>query len=111
MTITISCSSTPCTVTITVTITESSGKAASARKKKAKRPKIITLATGKFTITTPGLHKLTLHLTKDGKRLFARDHGRLKAKFSSPRRRRVAWEMTTRTVSFTPAKTKHKHKK
>jgi hypothetical protein len=111
VTITISCSSTPCTVTITITITEPSGKAAAARKKKAKRPKIITLATGKFTITTPGAHKLTLHLTKAGKRLFARDHGRLKAKVLVAEKTAGGLETTTRTVSFTPAKTKHKSKK
>ncbi|MFZ2112915.1 MAG: hypothetical protein WAU77_04190 [Solirubrobacteraceae bacterium] len=111
VTITITCASTPCTVTITITIAESSGKAAAARKKKAKRPKIVTLATGKFTITTPGAHKLTLHLTKDGKRLFARDHGRLKAKVLVAEKTAGGLETTTRTVSFTPAKTKHKHKK
>jgi hypothetical protein len=108
VTITITCTSTPCTVTITVTITESSGKAAAARKKKAKRPKIITLATGKFTITTPGAHKLTLRLTKAGKQLFARDHGRLKAKVLVAEKTAGGLETTTRTVSFTPAKTKHK---
>jgi hypothetical protein len=108
VTITITCASTPCTVTITITIAESSGKAAAARKKKAKRPKIITLATGKFTITTPGAHKLTLRLTKNGKRLFARDHGRLKAKVLVAEKTAGGLETTTRTVSFTPAKTKHK---
>jgi hypothetical protein len=111
VTLTITCTSTPCTVTITITITEPSGKAAAARKKKAKRPKIITLATGKFTITTPGAHKLTLHLTKDGKRLFVRDHGRLKAKVLVAEKTAGGLETTTRTVSFTPTKTKHKSKK
>ncbi len=113
VTITISCASTPCTVTVTVTITitEPSGKAAAARKKKAKRPKIITLATGKFTITALGAHKLTLRLTKDGKRLFARDHGRLKAKVLVAEKTAGGLETTTRIVSFTPAKTKHKSKK
>jgi hypothetical protein len=111
VTITISCTSTPCTVTITVTITEPSGKAAAARKKKGKRPKIITLATGKFTITTPGAHKLTLRLTKAGKQLFARDHGRLKAKVLVAEKTAGGLETTTRTVSFTPVKTKHKSKK
>ncbi|MFZ1924920.1 MAG: hypothetical protein WAU42_02135, partial [Solirubrobacteraceae bacterium] len=111
VTLTITCASTPCTVTITITIPESSGKAAVARKKKAKRPKILTLATGKFTITTAGAHKLTLRLTKDGKRLFARDHGRLKAKVLVAEKTTGGLETTTRTVSFTPAKSKHKHKK
>jgi hypothetical protein len=110
VTITVTCASTPCTVTITITIAGPSGKAAAARKK-AKHPKIITLATGKFTITAPGSHKLTLRLTKDGKRLFARDHGRLKAKVLIAEKTAGGLETTTRTVSFTPAKTKHKSKK
>jgi hypothetical protein len=111
VTLTITCAATPCTVTVTITIPESSGKAAAARKKKAKRPKILTLATGKFTITTPGAHELTLRLTKDGKRLLARDHGRLKAKVLVAEKTAGGLQTTTRTVSFTPAKTKRKHKK
>jgi hypothetical protein len=111
VTLTITCTSTPCTVTVTITIPESSGKAAAARKKKAKRPKIVTLASGKFTITTPGPHKLTLHLTKAGKRLLARDHGHVKAKALVADKTAGGLETTIRTVSFSPAKTKHKHKK
>jgi hypothetical protein len=110
VTLTITCAG-PCTVTITITLPESSGKAATARKKKAKRPKIITLATGKFSFATGGQHKLTLHLTKAGKQLFARDHGRLKAKVLVVEKTAGGLETTTRTVSFTPAKTKHKSKK
>ncbi len=111
VTLTVTCTSTPCTITITITIPESSGKAATARKKKSKRPKIITLASGKFTIATAGPHKVTLHLTKAGKRLFARDHGRVKAKALVADKTAAGTETTTRTVSFSPAKTKHKHKK
>ena len=111
VTLTITCTATPCTVTITITIPESSGKAAAARKKKAKRPKIVTLASGRFTITTAGPHKLTLRLTKAGKKLFARDHGRLKANVLIADQTAGGLQKTTRTVSFTPAKTKHKHKK
>jgi hypothetical protein len=110
VTLTISCSG-PCTVTITITVPESSGKAAAASKKKAKRPKIVTLATGKFTFATGGGHKVTLNLTKAGKRLFARDHGRVKAKVLVAENTAGGLQTTTRTVSFTPAKTKHKHKK
>jgi hypothetical protein len=111
VTLTITCASTPCTVTVTITIPESSGKAAAARNKKAKRPKIVTLATAKFTITTPGPHKLTLRLTKAGKRLLARDHGRLKAKVLLATKTAGGLETTTQTVSFAPAKVKHKHRK
>ncbi|HEY5288313.1 MAG TPA: hypothetical protein VIJ50_14545 [Solirubrobacteraceae bacterium] len=110
VTLTITCPG-PCTVTITITLPESSGKAAAARKKKAKPPKIITLATGKFSFKIGGRYKVTLHLTKAGKRLSARDHGRFKAKALIAATTARGTETTSRTVSFTPAKTKHKHKK
>jgi hypothetical protein len=110
VTITITCAATPCTVTITITAPEPSGKASAARKK-SKRPKTVTLATGKFTITSKGPKKLTVHLTKAGKRLLARDHGHLKAKVLVSDKTLGGLETTTRTVSITTVKAKHKHKK
>jgi hypothetical protein len=110
VTITITCASTPCTVTVTITIPGSTGKAAEARKK-AKRPKIVTLATGKFTITTPGPHKLTLRLTKAGKQLLARDHGHVNAKALISEKTAGGLELTTRTISIVAVKPKHKRKK
>jgi hypothetical protein len=110
VTITITCASTPCTVTITITAPETTGKASAARKK-AKRPKIVTLGTGKFTITAKGPKELTVHLTKAGKRLLARDHGHLKAKILVSDKTPGGLETTTRTIAITTVKPKHKHKK
>jgi len=105
VTITITCASTPCTVTLTITIDPPA--ASTARKKKA-HAKTITLATGKFTIKTMGPHKLTVRLTKAGKRLLARDHGRLSAKVLVSEKTAGGVQLTTRTVKFVPAKPKHK---
>ena len=112
VTITITCEVTPCTVTITITAPETTGKAAAARKK-TKHPKTITIATGKFTITTKGPKKLTLHLTKAGKHLLARDHGHLKAQVLVAEKTAGASKTTTRTISINlvKPKSKHKHKK
>ncbi len=111
VTLTITCASTPCTVTITITVPSSSGKASSARKSK-KHPKttIVTLGTGTFTITTKGPHKLTVHLTKAGKKLLAADHGRLSAKLLVSEKTPGGTIMTMRTIKIVPAKHKH-HKK
>ena len=106
ITITITCEVVPCTVTVTITITES-GKAAAARKKH--HTKTITLATGKFTITSKGTHKLTVHLTKAGKHYLSAHHGRGSAKLLLSDRTNGATFLTTRTLEITPAK--HKHKK
>jgi hypothetical protein len=106
ITITITCEVVPCTVTVTITITES-GKAAAARKKH--HTKTITLATGKFTITSKGTHKLTVHLTKAGKHYLSAHHGRGSAKLLLSDRTNGATFLTTRTIEITPAK--HKHKK
>jgi hypothetical protein len=106
ITITITCEVVPCTVTVTITITES-GKAAAARKKH--HTKTITLATGKFTITSKGTHKLTVHLAKAGKHYLSAHHGRGSAKLLLSDRTNGATFLTTRTIEITPAK--HKHKK
>jgi hypothetical protein len=110
VTITITCASTPCTVTITITVPSSSGKASAARKsKKHPKTKIVTLATGTFTITTKGPHKLTVHLSKAGKKLLAADHGRLNAKVLVAEKTPGGTVLSTRTIKLVPAK--HKHKK
>jgi hypothetical protein len=72
ITLTITCEVVPCTVTVTITITETSGKAASARKKSKPRTKTITLGTGKFTLLSTAQKKLTLHLTKVGRRFLSK---------------------------------------
>jgi hypothetical protein len=106
ITITITCEVVPCTVTVTITITES-GKAAAARKKR--HPKTITLGTGKFTLTSKGAHKLTVHLTKAGKHYLSAHHGRGSAKLLVSDKTNGATFLTTRTLDITPAK--HKRKK
>jgi len=111
VTITITCTSTPCTVTITITIPEGASKASVARRKGKHKTKIVTLATGRFTIHTPGPQKLVLHLTKAGKRLLRRDHGHLKANALVADSTAGGLETTTRTIVFTPAKAKHKRRK
>jgi hypothetical protein len=110
VTITITCASTPCTVTITITVPSSSGKASAARKsKKHPKTKIVTLGTGTFTIKTKGPHKLTVHLSKAGKKLLAADHGRLNAKVLVAEKTPGGTVLSTRTIELVPAK--HKHKK
>jgi len=96
-------------VTITITVPSSSGKASSARKSK-KHPKttIVTLGTGTFTITSKGPHKLTVHLSKAGKKLLAADHGRLSAKILVAEKTPGGTILTTRTIKIVPAKPKHK---
>jgi hypothetical protein len=111
VTITISCASTPCTVTITITIGGAS-KASVARKKgKAKGPKTIVLATGTFTITTPGAKKLTVRLTKAGKQQLRRDRGHLEANVSVSEKTAGGLELTRKTIDIVTVKPKHKHKK
>lgn len=111
VTLTITCASTPCTVTITITVPSSSGKASSARKSK-KHPKttIVTLGTGTFTITTKGPHKLTVRLSKAGKKLLAADHGHLNAKILVAEKTPGGTILTTRTIKIVPGKVKHNKK-
>jgi len=111
VTLTITCASTPCTVTITITVPSSSGKASSARKSK-KHPKttIVTLGTGTFTLKTKGPHKLTVHLSKAGKKLLAADHGRLNAKILVAEKTPGGTVLTTSTIKIVPAKIKHNKK-
>jgi hypothetical protein len=113
VTITVSCpSSEPCSVTVTITGTEVTivFKASAARKKRVKLTKTVTIASGKFTIPGKESKKLTLHLTKAGKRLLGRNHGHLKAKVLVSDKTPAGAELTTRTISITAVK-KHKHKK
>jgi hypothetical protein len=103
VTITITCSG-PCTVTVTLTI-----PTASAARKGKKKPKPLILATGTFTLPNGGTHKLTLHLTKTGRKIFATHHGRLKASLLLSEKIDGHTILSTKTIKITPAK--HKHKK
>jgi len=105
VTVTITCSG-PCTVTLTLTIPTAS----SARKSK-KKPKPLILAKGTFTLPKGGTHKVTLHLTKTGRKIFAARHGRLKASLLLSQKIDGHTFSSTKTIKITPAKPKHKHKK
>jgi hypothetical protein len=103
VTVTITCAG-PCTVTLTLTI-----PTASAARKSKKKPKPLTLAKGTFTLPKGGTHKLTLQLTKTGRKIFAAHHGRLKALLSLSEKIDGHTILSTKTIKIVPAK--HKHKK
>ena len=107
VTITITCASTPCTVTVTITISQASASAARKGKKHAKA-KIVTLASGTFTIHNPGATKLQVRLTKTGRKLLAADHGHVKAKVLVASKTPGGIENTTRTIAIATVKPKHK---
>jgi hypothetical protein len=102
LTVTITCSG-PCTVTITITI-----PAASAARNSKKKPKPIILAEGTFTIHRRGPQKLTLHLTKIGRKVVAAHHGRLRASLLLSRKIDGHTLSSTKTIKIVPAKHKHK---
>ncbi len=107
VTVTITCSSTPCTVTLTITISGAStasvnGTAAHA--KKSKKPKSVTLGSGTFTIHGKGSQKLSVHLTKAGKSLLAKHHGRLNATLLVSEKVDGSTLHTTRTIKIKPGK-------
>jgi hypothetical protein len=81
--VSMSCQVLPCTITVTITATESikhGPLALAARKGKHKPTKrTITLASGTFTLTKKGAHKLEVRLSKPGKGLLAKDGGHLTA--------------------------------
>lgn len=97
VTVTITCATAPCTVTITITVP--SGSAAAASAAKAKKP--VTIGSGKFTIRSAGSKKLTVKLSKAGKRLVKKDHGRLKALLSESQKLDGHNVVTTRTIKIT----------
>jgi hypothetical protein len=102
VTVTITCPS-ACTVTITIEI-----PTASAARKSKKKPKPLTLATGKFTLPKGGTEKLTLHLTKTGKKVFAAHHGRLKASLLLSEKIDGHTILISKTIKIRPAAKKHK---
>ncbi len=104
LTVTISCAG-PCTVTLTVTVPTAS--AASARKSK-KKPKSVTLASGTFTLHKGGTQKVTLHLTKAGKKALAAHHGRLTASLQLSEKIDGHTILSTKTIKIKPAAKKHK---
>ncbi len=103
VTVTITCSG-PCTVTITITV-----PTASAARKSKKKPKPLILAKGTFTLRKGGTQKLTLHLTKTGRKVFAAHHGRLKVSLLLSEKIGGHTVQSTKTIKIVPAK--HKRKK
>jgi len=103
ITLTITCTG-PCTVTVTITI-----PTASAARKGKKKPKPLTLAKGTFTLPKGGTRKVTLHLTKTGRKIFAARHGRLTASLLLSQKIDGHTILSTKTIKIAPAK--HKHKK
>lgn len=76
ITVDVTCSSFPCTVTITLTAPQTVIVHAAAVA--AKKGKTITLAKGRFTITSAGAKKLAVKLSKTAKRLLAGKKGHIK---------------------------------
>jgi hypothetical protein len=103
VTVTVTCKSLPCTITITITVSEAS----TARKGHGK-PKKTTLASGTFTIHKRGADKLRLHLTKAGRKLLARHHGRLSATLIASEKTGGHTAKTTKLIKIKPAKSKSK---
>jgi hypothetical protein len=104
VTVTISCTG-PCTVTITLTVPTAS---ASAARKSKKKPKPLTLATGKFTLPKGGTEKVTLHLTKTGRKVLAAHHGRLSASLLLSEKIDGHTILISKTIKIKPAAKKHK---
>jgi hypothetical protein len=103
ITLTITCTG-PCTVTVTITI-----PTASAARKSKKKPKPLILAKGTFTLPKGGTHKVTLRLTKIGRKVFAAHHGRLKASLLLSQKIDGHTISSTKTIKIVPAK--HKRRK
>jgi hypothetical protein len=80
VTVNVSCASFPCTITLVLTAPETVVvHAASVPLRKKTKTKIVTLGTGKLTITKKGSHKLTVHLSGKGKSYVKSHHGHFKA--------------------------------
>jgi hypothetical protein len=80
ITLSVTCASFPCTITIVLTAPETVVvHAASVPLRKRTKTKIVTLGTGKLTITKKGSHKLTVRLSGKGKSYVKSHHGHFKA--------------------------------
>jgi hypothetical protein len=82
VTLNVTCASFPCTVTITLTAPETvvvNGHTAAVAARKAKT-KVLTLGKGRFTITKRGTRKLSVKLSRTGKKFLAARSGHVKIK-------------------------------
>lgn len=83
VTVTVTCqASTTCEVTVTILATEVTvtvkASAAKHDKRKQRTTRKVTLASGSFKVSAGHSKRLTLRLSKAGKKLLAKDHGHLK---------------------------------
>jgi hypothetical protein len=110
VTLDVSCASFPCTITMTLTAPETvvvhAARVASKGNKKKSKPKKITLATGTFTLHRAG--KVTLHLSKAGKKLLAAHHGSLTASLLLSEKIDGHTILISKTIKIKPAAKKHK---
>jgi hypothetical protein len=109
VTVTVTCTSLPCTVTITITSSTVTVHTSSVALKKRK-PKNVTLAKGKFTITKAGAHKLAVKLTPAGKKFLAAKKGHIKVGSTIAETVAKHTKVSTRNLTLTikPAKKKGK---
>jgi hypothetical protein len=74
VTVSVGCPSTPCTITIKIVAPSTAGRAMAASNKP------VTIATGRVSLRHPGKKQVAVRLTKAGKKLLKKHHGRLTAK-------------------------------
>lgn len=106
VTLSVTCATFPCTITMTLTAPETIVVKAARAAKKKKKPKKITLATGTFTLHRAG--KVTLHLTKAGKKLLAAHHGSMSVSLLLSEKIDGHTVTSTKTIKIKPATKKHK---
>jgi hypothetical protein len=106
VTVDVSCATFPCTITLTLTAPETVVVHAARAAKKKSKPKKITLATGTFTLHRAG--KVTLHLSKAGKKLLAAHHGSLTASLLLSEKIDGHTILISKTIKIKPAAKKHK---
>ena len=109
ITITVTCESPPCTFTITITETSAQQSSISRTERKKARPK--SLAHGKVTVHKHGTQKVTLGLTKAGKKFMAAHHGTVKLLAAVSQTIAGHERHLTKTIKVKISKHKPKHQK
>ena len=106
----VTCASFPCTITITLTAPETvvvnAHTARLAAKKGKRKPKIVTLGKGKFTITKTGSKKLSVKLSGAGKKFLASRKGHVKVTglFAETLQKQTTQTKRTLTLAIKPRK-------
>lgn len=100
-----------CSGTVTVSASvpvaaEANSARSTANSKKKRRTKTVRLGRGHFVIRVKGSEKVTVHLTKAGKRLLAAHHGRLKATVLVSEKSKGRPVLSTHAITIVPAKQK-----